>query len=126
MGRVNCSKVFVDDSEHGLGVFAQCAIRKGEIVETGLMIRLKKVDGNENPHLHTWSDDRTVWGMPSGCFPFYNHSSCPNIKKIEDLVNDRIIAVALRDIEKGEELRNTYYSAKWRSCFVDELSPRHD
>jgi hypothetical protein len=24
-----------------------------------------------------------------------------------------------RDIEKGEELLSTYYSAKWRKCFKD-------
>lgn len=126
MGRVNCSKVFVDVSEHSLGVFAHGTIRKGEIVETGLVMRLKNVDGNENPHLLTWSDDRSVWGMSSGCIPFYNHSSCPNVKKVGDLANDKIIIVALRDIEKREELRDTYYSAKWRTCFVDELSPRRD
>ena len=121
MGRVNCNKVFVDESKHGLGVFSRQRYCKGEVLETGLMIRLKNVDGNENPHLHTWSDDRTVWGMPSGCIPFYNHSSRPNVRKIGDLVNDTIIVVALRDIKAGEELRNTHYSAKWRECFVKSL-----
>ncbi len=121
MGHVDCAKVYVDQSKHGRGVFARYHCRRGDVLETGLMIRLKNVNGHENPHLHTWSDDRTVWGMPSGCIPFYNHSSHPNVKKIGDLVNDTIIVVALRDIEAGEELRNTYYSSKWRECFVDVL-----
>lgn len=119
MGLINCSKVYVSKCEYGLGVFAKEFIQKGEVIETGLMIRLKNVDGNENPHLHTWSDDRKVWGMPTGCFAFYNHSENPNIKKIGDLKNDTIIVVALRDIEENEELKNTYYSSKWRSCFKD-------
>lgn len=123
MGHVNCSKVYVDRSEHGFGVFARNDYPCGEVLETGRMIRLPGVDGHDHPHLHTWSDDRTVWGMPSGCVPFYNHSAAhPNVRKIGDLVNDTIIVVALRDIHRGEELRNTYYSANWRRCFVGRLT----
>jgi SET domain-containing protein len=120
MGRVNCGKVFVDRSRHGWGVFARRALAQGDVVETGLMIRLRNVDGHDNPHLHTWSDDRTVWGMPTGCIPLYNHDGeRPNVRKIGDLDADTIIVVALRDIAAGEELRNTYLSADWRRCFAD-------
>jgi SET domain-containing protein len=120
MGLVNCAKVYVGKSPYGLGVFARQQIKSGEIIETGLMYRLVNVDGNENTHLFTWSDDRKTWAAGSGCLPYYNHASEePNMKKIGDLNNDTMIVVALRDIEKDEELVSTYYSAKWRKCFSD-------
>jgi SET domain-containing protein len=120
MGLVNCSKVYVSKSQYGLGVFARNPIKSGEVIETGLMIRLVNVDGNENPHLFTWSDDRLTWASGSGCLPYYNHTSNePNMKKIGDLKADTMVVVALRDIEKDEELVSTYYSAGWRKCFAD-------
>jgi hypothetical protein len=114
---VNCSKVYVDVCEFGYGVFANEDIKEGDIIEIGLMYIINDVDGNNNSHLFTWSDDRTIWAAGSGCLPFYNHSSIPNIKKIGDLVNNTMTIIALRDISKGEELRNTYMSSKWRKCF---------
>jgi SET domain-containing protein len=120
MGLVNCSKVYVDNSTYGLGVFTKQDIKQGEIIETGLMMRIKNVDGNENEHLFTWSDDRQTWAAGSGCLPFYNHTSeNPNMKKCGDLVNDTMVVVALRDIKTGEELLSQYYSASWRKCFSD-------
>jgi SET domain-containing protein len=114
---VNCSKVYVDVCEFGYGVFANQNIKEGEIIEIGLMYIINGVDGNNNSHLFTWSDDRSVWAGASGCIPFYNHSNIPNIKKIGDLVNNTMSIIALRDIMKGEELKNTYMSSKWRKCF---------
>ena len=70
MGLVNCSKVYVSKSQYGLGVFARNPIKSGEVIETGLMIRLVNVDGNENPHLFTWSDDRLTWASGSGCLRY--------------------------------------------------------
>lgn len=120
MGLVNCSKVYVSKSEYGLGVFARNFIKSGEIIETGLMVRLCNVDGNENPHLFTWSDDRLTWASGSGCLPYYNHTSKePNMKKIGNLQDDTMVVVALQDIEKDEELVSQYYSASWRKCFTD-------
>lgn len=116
---VDCSKVVVKEGKYGLGAFASKDIKKGEIVEKGVMMRLNNVDGNENPHLFTWSDCKTVWASGSGCLPFYNHSNTPNIEKNGDLINDRMIVIALKDIKKGEELVGTYYSRKWRECFKD-------
>lgn len=118
MGLVNCSKVYVSKSQYGLGVFARQPFKTGEIIETGLMVRLVNVDGNENPHLFTWSDDRQTWASGSGCLPYYNHTSGePNMKKIGNLNEDTMVVVALRDIKKDEELVSQYYSASWRKCF---------
>ena len=119
MGNVNCSKVNVNKGKYGWGVFANNDYKTGEILETGLMMRLTNVDGNENPYLFTWSDDKKTWACGSGCLPFYNHSNYPNIRKIGDLQNDIMTIVALRDIKQGEELFNKYYSAPWRTCFID-------
>lgn len=115
---INCSKVYIKESDiEGLGVFTNVDLKEGEIIEIGLMYRLKNVDGNENPHLFTWSDDKTVWAGASGCIPWYNHSDTPNIKKVGDLKNDKMTIVALKNIPKDEELCNKYYSVSWRKCF---------
>lgn len=120
MGPVNCSKVYVGPAQYGMGVFAKQNIKQGEIIETGLMMRMTNVDGNENPHLFTWSTDRKTWAAGSGCLPFYNHTSGePNMKKHGDLSADTMVVVALRDIKMGEELVSQYYSASWRKCFSD-------
>lgn len=100
-------------------MFACNPIKSGEIIETWLIIRLVNTDGNENPHLFTWSDDRQVWASGSGCLPYYNHTTKePNIKKIGDLQADTMVVVALKDIGKDEELVSQYYSASWRKCFA--------
>ena len=115
---IDCSKVYIDKSSlGGLGVFAKQDIKRDEIVEIGLMTPLKNVDGNENPHLFTWSDDRKTWACGSGCLPFYNHFYIPNVRKDGDLVKDTLTVYALKDIKKGDELGNSYYSKKWRKCF---------
>lgn len=120
MGLQNSSKVYVDYCKYGYGAFAKQDIKKGEIVETGIMIRMTGVDGNNDDHLFTWSDDRTVWAAGTGCLPFYNHTSGEaNIKKCGDLVNDMMTVIALKDIKKGDELVSPYFSASWRKCFKD-------
>ena len=117
---MNTNNVYLDKSElGGFGVFARKKILKGELVEKGIMMPLVNTDGNDNPHLFTWSDDRKVWASGSGYFAFYNHSDIPNIVKKGDLENNTMDIFALRDIEKGEELYNTYFSKKWRECFQE-------
>lgn len=116
---INCSNVYVKKGVNGYGVFARKNFKAGDIVEKGIMYRLVNVNGNENPHVFTWSDDRTVWAGGSGCLPFYNHSDIPNIVKKGDLVNDLMTIIALTDIKEHEELVNTYHSKKWRECFQD-------
>ncbi len=113
------SKVYLGKSQicEGYGVFAKQAISEGELIEIGIMTRLTNVDGNENPHLFTWSDDRKVWATGSGHLPFYNHSEEPNCTKKGDLPNDTLSVYACRNISAGEELTSKYYSKKWRKCF---------
>jgi len=114
---VECSNVIVAQSEFGLGCFAKRDFKEGEIIERGVMMPLPGVDGNEYDHLFTWSNDKKLFASGSGCLPFYNHSDDPNIAKVGDLQSNRMKIVALRDIVKGEELRNRYMSRPWRTCF---------
>ena len=116
---IDCSKVYIAPSIlGGLGVFSKKDIKKGEIIENGLMYKLKNVDGEENPHLFSWSDDKKVWAGGSGCLPWYNHSDNPNMQKVGDLKKDTIQCIALKDIPKDEEICNKYISKNWRKCFT--------
>ena len=117
MNLVDCSKVIVRRCKLGFGVFAKQDIPEGAIVEMGLMIPLVNVDGNENPHLHYWGNDKKTWATSSGCLAYYNHSDDPDAQKCGDLVNNTIAVYALRHIKEGEEIRTRYMSKSWRKCF---------
>jgi len=75
--------------------------------------------GNASPYVFTWSEDRTVWAIGSGCSTFYNCSETPNAKMCRDFENDTFEITALRPISKGEELTHVYKSLQWRGCFAD-------
>ena len=119
-GWVDCPKVFVEASLGGAGAFAACDIQKGEVVEFGIVRRLPAdFDGNDCQYVFTWSEDRTVWAIGSGCSTYYNCSDEPNTKMYRDFDNDSFEIHALRDIAKGEELTHVYKSLQWRKCFSD-------
>ncbi|CAE7530650.1 PEAMT [Symbiodinium natans] len=123
---VDCSKVEVRPDGHGgAGVFAAVPLRRGELVERGIVRRLP-VDGNTNPYVFTWSEDRSVWASGSGCSVFYNASldGSENTEVVRHLDQDRFEIFALRDIDKGEELTHLYKSMEWRSCFRDLKTQR--
>ena len=120
MTLVDCSNVIVDISRYenaGLGVFAKHDIKKGAMVEKGVA-RVIHCDGNEDPFLFTWSEDRTKWAFCSGCAPFYNTSLTPTTKMERDFENNTFVIYANTDIKKGDELTHTYSSLKWRHCFA--------
>ena len=117
MSLINCDKVEVKKGVLGLSVFARKDIKKGDVIEKGLMIPLVNCSGEDNPHLHTWSDDRKTWAASSGVLAYYNHSDHPNAKKKGDLKNNTIIVTALMDIKAGVEIRTKYMSKSWRKCF---------
>jgi SET domain-containing protein len=117
---IDCSKVVAKDtnSEKGIAVYANKDIKQGELVEYGLMRRVD-TDGNKNPYLFTWSDDRTIWAYASGCATFYNTSKEPNVKMNRFYNEDRFTIIALQDIKKDDELMHTYKSLQWRTCFQE-------
>ena len=69
MSKVDCSKVIVATSKFSTfenqfdGAFAKVDIKKGELVEKGIMRRLsgnqnEEFYGMNNPFVFTWSDDK--------------------------------------------------------------------
>ena len=118
---VDCNKVFVDVytfNSAGLGAFASKDIKKGELIEKGVT-RLIECNGNLNPYLFTWSEDRTKWAFCSGCAPFYNTSLNPNTNMVRNFEKNIFSIYAERDIKHGDELTHKYKSLEWRECFSD-------
>ncbi len=111
------------DGFGGDGVFATASIKKGTLVERGI-VRVIPIDGHECPYVFTWSEDRTKWAIGSGCSTFYNASKDPNTKMIRYFDENRFEIIALRDIEKGEMLTHAYKSLDWRKCFKPLLADK--
>lgn len=132
MSKVDCSKVYVNTSTYSTnenvfdGAFAKVNIKKGELVEKGLMRKLsdnnnKLFDGMQNQYVFTWSNDipNYTWAFASGCLSFYNCESDKkaNTKVVRYFEEDRFEIYAVRDIKENEELTHTYKSLKWRKVF---------
>ena len=114
---IKCSNIIVKQtSTKGLGAFAGKKIFENEIIETGIMRRVN-TNGNENPYIFTWSENKDVWAYASGCATFYNTSLKPNCKMERYYDEDLFEIIALHDINEGDELTHTYQSLKWRNCF---------
>ena len=127
--KVFCSDVYVSESVFSTkqnkfdGAFARVSFQEGDLIEYGIVRVLPEgFDGNLSPYVFTWSDEipNKRWGMASGCATFYNTSiKDANVKMERDFVNNTFKIIALRDIEKDEELLHTYKSLQWRSCFKE-------
>merc|ERR1711865_1122070 len=117
----------------GAGAFASVAIKKGELVERGIVRRLTNCDGHENPYVFTWSNvlPNKTWALGSGCSTFYNtcaNEEAGNTHMERYFEEDRFVILATKDIAQGDELLHVYKSKKWRKCFGempgnDEASP---
>ena len=133
MTKVDCSKVFVDTSKFSTpdnlfnGAFAKVNIKKGELVEKGLMHRLsgdnnRVFDGMKNQFVFTWSDSKPnyTWAFGTGCSTFYNSGleSQTNTRMVRFFDEDRFEIYATKDIKVGDELTHTYKSLKWRDVFI--------
>ena len=107
---VDGSKVYIDIlKEKGYSVFAKQDIKKNELIENGIAC-IVETNGNSNPYLFTWSDDKTKWAYTSGSATFYNTSLNPNCCMNKDFINNKYTIVALRDIKQDEELTHLYKS----------------
>lgn len=118
---VDCSNVYAKkDAYGGVGTFAARSLKKGEIVERGIVRRLP-VDGNKSPYVFTWSEDKTEWASGSGCSVFYNASITgeSNTEMHRHFGDDSFEIVALRDIAENEEVTHLYKSLEWRECFKE-------
>lgn len=119
-GLVDASKVLINpDKFGGAGAFARKAIKKGELVERGI-VRVLPVDGNVEPFVFTWSEgEPRKWAHGSGASIFYNMSENPNTHMTRDFAKGTWKIHALRDVAEGEELTHVYISSTWRTCFAD-------
>eukprot|EP00518_Triparma_eleuthera_P005152 CAMPEP_0182463158 /NCGR_PEP_ID=MMETSP1319-20130603/7169_1 /TAXON_ID=172717 /ORGANISM="Bolidomonas pacifica, Strain RCC208" /LENGTH=135 /DNA_ID=CAMNT_0024662665 /DNA_START=230 /DNA_END=637 /DNA_ORIENTATION=- len=121
---VDASRVYVKaDAYGGAGAYAATAIPKGSLVEKGIVRVLTNIDGNENPYVFTWSDERpnTTWACGSGCSTFYNtaEEELANTHMERDFANCSFVITATKDIAEGEELLHVYKSKGWRTCFQE-------
>ena len=130
MSFIDCSKVYADISKFSIpdnqiyGAFAKVNIKKGELVEKGIMFRLsdninKAFNGMNNPFVFTWSNDNPnyTWAFPSGYATLYNTELDSNTKIIRYFDKDKFEIYATKDIKMGDELTHTYKSLKWRNTF---------
>tara|TARA_B100001093_G_scaffold505420_1_gene562750 strand:- start:537 stop:965 length:429 start_codon:yes stop_codon:yes gene_type:complete len=133
MSKVDCSKVYVNTStlstpENSFnGAFAKVDIKKGELVECGIVHRLsdsnnRVFDGMKNQYVFTWSDDKPnyTWAFGSGCSTFYNSGleSDTNTIMRRFFDENRFEIYATKDINAGDELTHTYKSLEWRDVFI--------
>ena len=115
--KIDCSKVIVKNANgKGDGAYANCDIKKDDIVEYGI-VRVIDIVGHRCPYVFTWSEDKTKWALGSGCSTFYNTDNNPNSKFIRYFDENRFEIIAVRNISKGEELTHKYKSIQWRECF---------
>ena len=97
----------------GRGVFARKDLPRGSIIEWAPISRIpmgdfKHADHRESQALRytmTWSTEpgrekALCWGF----LTLYNHSDTPNVEMNDGPVPDSGAAIALRDIQAGEEL----------------------
>ena len=94
---------FVDRSDiHGFGLYARVSIRKGTIIGI-LEGKPSQVDGS----YVLWLTETE--GFEVSCnLKYINHADDANACYYDDLS-----VVALRDIEKGEEITHDYETADW-------------
>lgn len=116
---MHASHIYLNINEYGYGVYAKKRIKKNEVIEYAPVYRLINCDGNDNPHFFTWGHDKKgpIWVAATGFFPFYNHSFNPNVETLRDYETDIMTMVAIKDINKDEELCHQYRSASWRKVF---------
>lgn len=111
--------MFAQTKGRGRGVICAYPIKKGEIVEYAPVIPMPKSDIIEGSvpdnYVLCWKDNTPdeCYCMVGGFVMLYNHSSEPNVKIEDDEPNLAIRVVALRDIEKGEEILWNYNCDLW-------------
>lgn len=98
----------------GRGVFANCRIRRGAIIEVAPVIIISRKEEAKfrkltlSNYCYDWGtrNDRTAFVMGFGSF--YNHSYFPNTTHYNLPKQKVVVFRALRDIAKGEELTHNY------------------
>ena len=100
--------------KRGRGVFANCKIKKGEIIEVAPVIVLSRKEAkavNDLPlasHFYAWGRNGKQVALVLGFGCFYNHSYNPNANYSHRVQNQAIVFRALKDIAPGEEITHNY------------------
>ncbi len=98
----------------GRGVFTNVRIPEGAVLEICPVIVLpaEELPVIHNTKLHDyyfmwgWDDDQCAIALGYGSL--YNHAYTPNAQYLIDIDNETIEFIALRDIQKGEEVTVSY------------------
>jgi uncharacterized protein len=108
-------KIYIAPSlTHGMGVFARIDIKKGEVIEESplLVIHENQLSDLTKTELFEYyfawgkgfKSAAVVWGYGS----LFNHSYTPNAKYIKDEDNKLVKFVAIRNINKDDEILVNY------------------
>lgn len=101
----------------GRGVFAEAALKKGEVIELCPIILLQ---GKDIPHIkktelynyyfvwHSPKKVATKIGIALGFGSLYNHSYTPSATYVKKLKENIVAFVAIKNIAKGEEIMVNY------------------
>lgn len=98
----------------GRGVFARVDIKKGELIETCPVIPIPEHDVAALSHsilltyFYFFGKERERMVVALGFGSIYNHTDTPNATYKEREKDQAIDFIALRDIQKGEEITVNY------------------
>lgn len=104
-------------TSHGIGLFADEDITEGQVIYTASPVldvdiskeEFEKLSESEKKEIKYWGffdTENDVWHVDFDVSKFINHSSNPTITQDESYKEAYLIA--LRDIQKGEELTQNY------------------
>lgn len=117
------SNVYIKNSKYGgtggRGVFANKDFKKNDIVEIAPFIldKYTKVKGNMKDYIFAHGDDvALVLGLVS----LYNHSDDPNV--IINFVDSYVNIIAVKDINKDEEILISYGKGYWESRDIAKIN----
>ena len=116
---INCDKVSCRNStiaKGQRGIFARCDIKRGEIIEWGIVTRIPGVDVRKGDVLYSWSStDRSLAAATSGCALYYNTmGDDSNARCVPYHSEDRFEIYAMRDIAMDDEITIRYDSMNYR------------
>lgn len=98
----------------GRGVFARKEIKRGELIEVCPVIVLPESEReyirktNLRSYYFQWGDNLKAVGIALGFGSLYNHSYTPNAKYIKKMEDRLLEFVAIKDIERDEEITVNY------------------
>lgn len=117
------------------GMFASRNIKKGETVERCPLILIPYKSAKERLSRHPLGNkidsyyyewDNKQWCLPLGYAMLYNHSHTPSMQYNFDYRNTLLNYVAIRDIQKDEELTVNYNGDPKDKTPIDEWFTEHN